>query len=160
FSDRTKECEVFRRILQREVSYRVIIIHSNGQKQVGKSTLLTMFNEICKDVAFIWYRMFDARLYHSWQEILDTTVTTLGKTNCADYVQLRCGTRASRRAENIRQITEPLTAASSTYANQSEALTDPGDAKGGQPKAIVGGVSRIQESYPSPDPATSTKELR
>ena len=75
FSDRKHECEIFRRILHRQIPYRGLIVHSNGQSRAGKSTLLTMFRRMCQDTTLPWRttdKFFDSRLFIIWQEKFGT----------------------------------------------------------------------------------------
>ena len=165
FSDRKHECEIFRRILHRQIPYRGLIVHSNGQSRAGKSTLLTMFRRMCQDTTLPWRttdKFFDARRFISWQEILDSTVTSLGEANFANYLQLRSGSGDSRKSGNMRQTGALSAVLTSTPSHQVDDLAhnSASDNKSGQSETIDRSISTMQENRFITDTPVNLKETR
>jgi len=92
FSNRKRECELFRSILRRETPLRGLVIHSGGAGGVGKSTLLKMFEDECRapdlSVPTIPF-YFNAERLVKWQDILDRTANIIGEGHFREYIQLR-----------------------------------------------------------------------
>ncbi len=159
FSDRKWECELFRQILHRESLYRGLIIHSNGQSQAGKSILLAMFKRICETTTPPWSttpKLFDARQFITWQEILDRTVTALGEAYFPNYLQMRSGIGDSRYETEARYSSGSSFAIDSSNTSQVESLPNSGsgDAKSGHHS------SPMLEGRLSPDNAIAIKDTR
>jgi hypothetical protein len=150
FSDRKQECDLFHRILCHESLYRGLIIHSNGQSRAGKSTLLTMFDRMCQATTLPWpttAKFFDARRIISWQEILDSTVKSLGETHFPNYLQLRSGSEDSRRESEIRHFSGAPVMINRTFTNQFEGVVHSGlgDTKSGHSETIGYRISAMPE---------------
>jgi len=92
FSDRQREQAIFRDIIHQQNLLRALLLHSNGEGGVGKSTILNMFEMGCQSdrlpcptlpLAFNAYRPL------SCLDILNKTVRKLGRENFTHYSRLR-----------------------------------------------------------------------
>ena len=86
FSNRVDECRLFREILEGNSSLHGIVIHSNGEGGMGKTTLLSMFKGECKlkSIPVISF----AKRSVNWHDILKNTVLQLGNDNFPTFLKL------------------------------------------------------------------------
>lgn len=142
FKDRKEECNLFRRILYNETPYRGIVVHSNGEGGLGKSTLLKMFEEECRksNLPLPTEPMyFTADRQITWRKILSETFDRLGRKHFDRSSQLWLSHNAVDRVRNTfsQNNTQPT---SITYIENVQGFVHAGSGDNNSGAVSIGAI--------------------